>query len=121
MINGPNFLIVCICELDRRSNGGESGSDTSVSYFISIGEGEELWEVEDDGHEEEGEGVAQPRLGAQAELKAMDRLLKLPINWRSSDWQIHLGCVESWTGEHLLTSNTLIYALLYIRPEGEIV
>ena len=94
--------------------------DKSVPYFISIGEGEELWEVEDDGHEEEGEGVAQPRLGAEAELKAMDRLLKLPIYWTSSDWQIHLGCVESWTGEHLLTSNTLIYALLYIRPEGEI-
>ena len=51
----------------------------SVSYFISIGEGEELWEVEDDGHEEEGEGVAQPRLRAQAELKAMDRLLKSAI------------------------------------------
>ena len=36
-----------------------NGSDKSAAYFISICEGEELREVEDDGHEEEGEGVAQ--------------------------------------------------------------
>ena len=74
MINGPNFLIVCSCELNW-----SKGPDKSASYFISIGEGEELREVEDDGHEEEGEGVAQPRLRAQTELKAMDRLLKSAI------------------------------------------
>ena len=30
--------------------------------------------------------------------------------------EIYLGCVESWTGEDLLTSDTFFYPLLYIRP-----
>ena len=51
--------------------------DKTVSYFISVGEGEELGEVEDDGHQEEGEGVAEASLGAQAELKAVDCALEL--------------------------------------------
>ena len=29
---------------------------------------------------------------------------------------IYLSCIESWTGEDLLTSDTFFYPLLYIRP-----
>ena len=46
--------------------------DKTVSYFVSVGECEELSEVEDDGEEEEDEGVGQPGLGAEAELEAVD-------------------------------------------------
>ena len=41
-------------------------------HLIPVGECEELSEVEDDGEEEEDEGVGQPGLGAEAELEAVD-------------------------------------------------
>ena len=116
MTNGLEFqlLLVCWCELDSW-NGNDSYK--RVSYLISIGEGEELGEVEDDGHQEEGEGVAQASLRAQAELKAMDCLLKIRNwMWRRLGLAIYLSCVESWTGEDLLASDAFFYPLLYIRP-----
>jgi hypothetical protein len=49
--------------------------DGRLSHLIFVRECEELREVEDDGHQEERERVAQPCLGAQTELKAVNGLL----------------------------------------------
>ena len=89
--------------------------DKTVSYFISVGECEKLREIEDDRHQEKGESVTKPRLRAETELKAMDRLLQITI-LEKFKLDIYLGCVERWTGERLLTSNAFINALLHIRP-----
>ena len=47
-----------------------------TTNLISICQGEKFWEVEDDRHEEEGEGVAKASLRTQAELKTVNRFLK---------------------------------------------
>ena len=64
--------------------------DKTVSYFVSVGEGEELREIEDDGHQEKGESVTKPRLRAETELKAMDRLLQITKFLKSSNWTFTL-------------------------------
>ena len=89
-----------------------------TNNLISICQGEKLWEVEDDRHEEEGEGVAKSRLRTQAELKTVNRFLKSktiypPVLVR---WILYLRRVERWAGERLLACDTLLDALLDIRP-----
>ena len=41
-------------------------------HLVPVRQGEELYQVEDDGEEEEDEGVRQSGLGAEAELEAVD-------------------------------------------------
>ena len=54
------------------------GDETSLQpppqsrHLVPVSQSEELCQVEDDGQEEEDEGVGQPRLGAEAELEAVD-------------------------------------------------
>ena len=45
-------------------------------HLVPVGEGEELCQVEDDGEEEEEQGVAEAGLRAEAGLEAVDRVLK---------------------------------------------
>ena len=52
-----------------------------TTNLISICQGEKFWEVEDDRHEEEGEGVAKASLRTQAELKTVNRFLKFKTNY----------------------------------------
>ena len=56
--------------------GGREGRGRSVENYWNnvrpVSQSEELCQVEDDGEEEEDEGVGQPGLGAEAELKAVD-------------------------------------------------
>ena len=56
-------------------SGGGGGQERIIRTIVRSGpvsQSQELRQVEDDGEEEEDEGVGQPGLGAKAELKAVD-------------------------------------------------
>ena len=54
------------------SGGGEVRIVRTIVRAGPVSQSQELRQVEDDGEEEEDEGVGQPGLGAEAELEAVD-------------------------------------------------